>query len=556
MRSVLLAALRPFLALLGIAAATTLTTAAADVVPHALIGDGMVLQRERMVNLWGTAEPGEQVHVRFREQETTTKTDDEGHWLVRIESKHAGGPFPLAISGKNNIVLENVYVGEVWVCSGQSNMWWPVAARAGAKELAGTENKSIRLFTVPNRTSDRPEHDLDGRWYTCGPETLVGFSAVAYYFGREIAATQQVPVGLIHASVGGTGVQAWMSAQTLADDPALADARQRQAEFEKQAAANRERLRPEIERYLAALAQAKKAGTPPPQPPRGMVAAPSRKSQLYNGMIAPLQPFTMRGVIWYQGEANTAQARDYRALFSALIRGWRRAWNQGDFPFLFVQLAPYKKIVDEPQESDWARLREAQLQTSQHVPHTGMAVLTDWGHETDIHVKQKQHVGERLALLARALVYGEKVPYSGPLPTHWSFGEQQAVVTFQHVELGLAAKRMVLENFLNERVQGRGGSLHVAADQTSTMSIALTGFTVAGEDRRFYAARAEIRGDTVVVSSSQVPKPIAVRYGWADYPTGNLFNSAGLPASPFRTDDWEAVSPAVPPGGDRGVRGR
>lgn len=232
MRSILAAALRSFRMPLGWAAFALLSMpAAAEVVPHALIGDGMVLQRERPVNLWGTAEPGEQIQVRFREQEATTKTGDDGRWQVQVAAKNAGGPFPLSITGHNQIVFENVYVGEVWVCSGQSNMWWPVAARSGAKELAGTANQSIRLFTVPNRAGDQPEHDLDGRWHACGPETLVGFSAVAYYFGREIAATQHVPVGLIHASVGGTGVQAWMSAKTLADDPALADARRRQAEL-------------------------------------------------------------------------------------------------------------------------------------------------------------------------------------------------------------------------------------------------------------------------------------------------------------------------------------
>ena len=380
------------------------------------------------MKIWGTAEKGEKVEVSFRGKQAATTTGDDGKWHIEINSQNAGGPFPLTIVGKNTIELKNVMVGDVWVCSGQSNMWWPVAARAGSKEVLGTENPSIRLFNVPGRLLDQPASDVEGAWQECGPVSLVQFSAVAYYFGRDLQKTQNIPIGLIHASYGGSGVTQWTSAQAMAEDPELAPFREKRARDALEQIKKNERLKPEIERYEAAVALAKKEGKPLPAPPRGM-SAPPVTSRLYNGMIAPLIPFGIRGVIWYQGEANVRQAADYQALFGTLIRGWRREWGERDFPFLFVQLAPHLKIVDQPQESNWAAQREAQLRTSQSVPNTGMAVITDWGHETDIHVKQKQPVGERLsARSARALVYGEKLVYSGPLyqsqklkETSWRF---------------------------------------------------------------------------------------------------------------------------------------
>jgi sialate O-acetylesterase len=304
----------------------------------------------------------------------------------------------------------------------------------------------------------------------------------------------------------------------------------------------RARLQDEIDRYTAAVAKAKQDGIKPPDPPRGMASPACSHSQLYNGMIAPLLPYGIRGVLWYQGEANVGGAADYRSLLSTLIRSWRGEWQQGDFPFLLVQLAPYHKIVEQPQDSDWARLREAQWQTSTAIPNTSMAVITDWGHETDIHVKQKRPVGERLALVARALVYHEPVTYSGPMFAGIERQGQRLIVRFKQAGSGLIARRMALEEIAKDARSGLvGGALHVVADDGNTTPVALEGFTIAGEDRRFVAATAEIRGETVVVHSPQVAEPIAVRYGWADYPTGNLFNVEGLPAGPFRTDDWPST---------------
>lgn len=456
--------------------------ASGNVKPHALISEGMVLQQKHDVNIWGTGDPGEKVVVEFRDQQVSTTADGDGKWLVHLESKEAGGPFTLRITGKNEITLKNVLVGEVWVASGQSNMGWPVATRPGSKDLAGTENPSIRLFNVPPKLADSPISDVDGRWDECGPHSLLNFSAVAYYFSREIQATQRVPVGLIHASYGGSGIMAWTG---------------------------------------------------------GINATPARDSRLYNGMVAPLLPFRIRGVIWYQGEADVSRAGDYESLFSVLIRSWRQAWGQGDFPFLFVQLAPFKKIVNQPEDSDWAQLREAQLRTSRRVPRTGMAVITDWGHETDIHIKHKRPVGERLARIARVLVYGEELICSGPLFARMNIVGDQAQLGFDHVGNGLTAKRLVLEDMVQDPRSGeKGGALHVAKEEKPAVQAPLQGFTIAGEDRQFLAANAALRGGVVVVSHPQVRKPVAVRYGWANYPIGNLFNSEGLPASPFRTDDW------------------
>lgn len=487
------------------------TAVRAEVRPHALIADGMVLQQEKPVRLWGTAASGESVAVEFRGHAASTIADAAGRWQLELPSQTAGGPYPMVIRGTNEVRLKDVYVGEVWVCSGQSNMGWPVANRPGSKELLGTENPRIRLFTVPQRMLDEPATDLvpddAGRatWRTCGPESLVGFSAVAYYFGRELAETRKVPIGLIHTSYGGSSVEQW------------------------------------IERDALAATKPKDAA---PARPGGRVVAPTT-SKLYNGMIAPLIPYGMRGVIWYQGEADVRQAALYRRYFTALIENWRREWRQGSFPFLFVQIAPFGKIVDSQPTSNSALLRDQQLEVSRTVADTAMAVITDWGHETDIHVKQKQPVAHRLALLARRLVYGETdLEAFGPQWKQTQIQGREAVVRFDHAA-GLTAKTMVLENFSTDSRTGYGGALHVTECEPGE-TVPLIGFEIAGRDGKFVPANATIQADTVVVSSAEVPEPAVVRYGWADYPRGNLFNGAGLPAVPFGVDG-STPSTAPPP---------
>lgn len=434
----------------------------ADVKPHALITEGMVLQQGMPAPIWGTAEEGEKVLVRFQDHEATATTKD-GKWMVRLEKLKAGGPFEMTISGKNTIQLKNVMVGEVWICSGQSNMEWPVSHSADPeKTKANSKNPKIHLFTVKKASSPTPLTDVTGQWAECGPDSVMGFSAVAYFFGRDLQKALDVPVGLIHTSWGGTPAELWTSERVLTSTPELKNL---------------------------------------------------KGSGLYNGMIAPLIPFAIRGAIWYQGESNAGQAYLYRTLFSAMIKNWREDWKQGDFPFLFVQLAPFSKIVTEPEESAWAELREAQLLTSLNVPQTAMAVITDVGDANDIHPKKKEPVGGRLALAARAVAYGQNIIFSGPIYDRMTVEGSKAVLSFKSLGGGLVAK---------------DGSL--------------AGFTIAGEDHKFYNATAEIQGNQVVVSSDKVAKPVAVRYGWANCPVVNLWNKEGLPASPFRTDDFAMVT--------------
>jgi sialate O-acetylesterase len=479
--------------------------------PHALFSDGAVLQREMPVPVWGTANEGEKVTVHFQDQ-TVSTTARDGQWRVQLEPPRAGGPFTMTIAGDNTVEVRNLLVGEVYVCSGQSNMEWPLAAAANAKEaVARSRDRMLRLFTVPHTISQTSVHDVNGQWKECGPETVGGFSAVGYFFGRDLRRALHVPVGLIESAWGGTPAEAWTSHATLDGDPALrailAEHGQAVQRYVPALTAYREAL----DSYIQAVQKSRDEGSPLPKPPP-MPESPENQnspSTLYNGMIVPLQPYAIRGVIWYQGESNAGRAIQYQTLFPAMIRNWRRDWNEGDFPFLFVQLAPFMKIEPAPQESAWAELREAQRLTTLTVPQTAMAVITDVGEENDIHPRKKDPVGARLARAARALAYHDPVEYSGPAYQSMRVEGDRIVLQFQHLDGGLVAQ---------------GGQLK--------------GFTIAGEDRKFVNARAEIRGDTVVVSSSEVPHPIAVRYGWANYPVVNLWNREGLPASPFRTDDF------------------
>ncbi|HEV3259176.1 MAG TPA: sialate O-acetylesterase [Gemmataceae bacterium] len=432
--------------------------AVAAVKTPAFISDGMVLQHGTKVPVWGTADPGEKVTVRFQDQTASATAGQDGKWLVRLKNLKPGGPFAMIIQGHNKLLLRNVLVGEVWLCSGQSNMEMRLADSADAQEvIEHSKDPMIHLFTVAHASAASPAPDVTGSWSECGPKTVPSFSAVAYFFGRDLRKALGVPVGLIHSSVGGTPAEQWTSASALKANPEL----------------------------------------------KGL-----QGSGLYNGMIAPLVPYAIRGAIWYQGESNAGRAVQYQTLFPAMIKDWRTAWKAGDFPFLFVQIAPWQKIQKVPADSAWAELREAQRLTSLKVPNTAMAVITDVGDEADIHPKRKAPVGGRLALAARALAYGEKVEYAGPVYAGMEVEGDKAVLSFKHRGGGLGA---------------RGG--------------ALEGFTVAGGDHKFVNAKAEIRGDKVVVWSPHIKDPTAVRFGWANYPVVNLWSKAGLPASPFRTDD-------------------
>jgi sialate O-acetylesterase len=369
-------------------------------------------------------------------------------------------------------------------------------------ESAGAKYPMIRLFTVPRSEVDAPAPDVKAGWKECSPETAATFSAVGYYFGRDLHKARNVPVGLINNAVGGSPAESWMSADILDADSEYkqfnVDYRRRMADYEKA-----------TEKFKEDSEKAKAESKPAPRPP----AKPWMPSGLYNGMLAPLVPFGVRGAIWYQGESNAGRAYQYRRLFPAMITNWRAAWGQGDFPFLFVQLAAFGPNSSKLGESDWAELREAQLMTLTTSPKTGMALAIDVGTYDDIHPRNKQPVGSRLALAARAVAYGEKIVHSGPVYQSMNVEGDKVSISFKHGGGGLEA---------------RGGELK--------------GFIIAGEDKVWREAKAEIKGDRVIVSSAEVPKPVAVRYAWMKFPTCNLYNKEGLPATPFRTDDWPGVT--------------
>ncbi len=485
-------------------------SAHAAVKPAALFSDGAVLQQGMPVPVWGWAEDGEKVTVEFQDQ-TLSAVTANGKWTVTLKSLKAGGPFEMKISGADTVTIKNVLVGEVWLCSGQSNMEFRMNQTTNAKEdIAAANYPKIRLFTVPRNPQDAPVADVKGDWKECSPETVASFSAVGYFFGRALQlARQGVPVGLINSSYGGTPSESWTSDGVVANDPNFAGIR---ASYAKAVAAwpeNKAKWEAAMEKYKQAAADAKEAGKPAPAAP-GKPMGPEHQNRpvgLYNGMIAPLVPYAMRGAIWYQGESNATRAYEYRSIFPAMIQDWRKAWGS-ELTFLFVQLAPYAP----PAAGTWPELREAQALTLK-LPKTGMAVITDVGEEKDIHPKQKRPVGERLALAARAIAYGEKIEYSGPVYSGLKIEGNRATLSFKHTGGGLVAK--------GEK---------------------LAGFAIAGADQNFVPADAEIKGGKIIVTSPQVAQPVAVRFGWENYPMLNLWNKAGLPASPFRTDDFPMVT--------------
>ncbi len=520
----------------------------ADVQLPALFTDHTVLQRGMEVPVWGWADNGEEVTVQFAGQTKTTKAKD-GKWMVKLAPlKGTSIGSVLTVKGNNTLEVQDVVVGEVWIASGQSNMQWEMARSANSeKDIAEADSKTLRLFYVPRVKKDAPVTDVDAKWTYSAPETVKGFSAVAYYFGRDVEKAQGVPVGLIHTSWGGSPAEVWISDDVLAGNSG----------YKKDIVENYQHAN---ELYQKEKREAEVKGVEfTKEAPRGLDWKPS---ELYNGMIAPLIPYAFKGAIWYQGESNAGRAHQYRTLFPDMIKNWRRDWGQGDFPFLFVQLAPWDKnqkralaeIAAEPVESDWAELREAQSLTLEVLPNTGMAVITDLGDKDDIHPTRKEPVGQRLALAAEFVAYNKKDQLSsGPTYKNVKFKNGKAVVTFNNAGKGLAAGQgaevIEIATFEPDKpvspntpdgplFSSFGSGIEMVFGDGSQ----LTGFAIAGADKKFHWADAKIVGRSIVVSSSEVPKPVAVRYGWADYPIVNLYNSAGLPASPFRTDGWPGVT--------------
>ena len=504
--------------------------ALAEVQLHPIFGDHMVIQRDMKAPVWGTASPGEAVTVTFDDMKKSTKAGRDGKWRVDLDPTHAGGPFELTVKGENTITLTDVMVGEVWVCSGQSNMQWTVKqADNPDEEIAAANHPNIRLLWINRAVRGLPTDEMEGGWARCSPESVPTFSAVGYFFGRHLHKELDIPIGLISTSWGGTRAEAWTSMKTLEADSTFKPILERWEEEFSNHPKNVQAVVASIAEWLEQANQAEQDGNAIPETPKLNLPADPRSSQhrpagLFNAMIHPLLPFAIQGAIWYQGESNAGRAYQYRKLFSAMITDWRQWWGQGDFPFLFVQLANFERHTPgepikekgkgDPGESGWAELREAQAMALD-LPNTGMAVTIDIGTSHDIHPGNKQDVGKRLALWALKHVHDKDGAYSGPLYESATFEDGKATITMSHTFGGLTAK---------------GGN-------------SLEGFAVAGKDKKWVWAEAKIVGeDEIVVWSEDVKEPVAVRYAWANDPVCNLYNKAGLPASPFRTDDWPGIT--------------
>ena len=505
------------------------TSLFADVNPSSLFCDHMVLQRDVAIPVWGMATEGEQISVTLNNASQRTVADGSGKWMVRLNKQKAGGPYQLEIKGKNVVALKDVYVGEVWLCSGQSNMDMTVAkenrywcgVQNEAQEVESANYPQIRVFDVDFTPNNTVQTNAVGQWEICSPKTVGHFSAAAYFFAREIYQKLHVPIGLITSAYGASTAETWISKSALESHPSLKpllDAyNQKWEKFVADSAGIMQKYKDQLAKYNGDLAAAQAASgdvnAKKPKVPRNPDPELDQHNPIvcYNGMIAPLVPYAIRGAIWYQGESNGPSATQYREIMETLIADWRTRWGQGNFPFLYVQLANYGKPMTEPVKNDPLMIvREAQVQNLS-VPNTAMvcAIENAGDQPENIHPKNKQAIGYRVGLAARAKVYGEKVEYSGPMYKKYKVEGKNIRLYFDHVGTGLVAK------------DGK-----------------LTGFAICGEDKKWVWADAKIDGKTVLVSNSEITKPIAVRYCWGTNPPASLSNKEGLWTPNFRTDNF------------------
>lgn len=487
----------------------------AEIKMSPVFGDSMVVQRDMPIHVWGWTKPSTTVKVDMAGHHAETESDDEGRFDVRLDPLPAGGPHKMTVAGDETKTFEDVLVGEVWVCSGQSNMAWPVSnANDPDLESLTANYPSLRIISVPQVASQEPKNDFDGKWEACTPETVKSFSAVGYFFGRQLHQTLGVPVGLIDNAWGGSAAEAWVRRDILEKegkyDELIAKWDDLAKTYDHDAAITKWQER------VKAWEKNKKGNKP--RAPRNVLAGQHRPANLYNGVLFPVLGYTIRGAIWYQGESNAGRAYQYRDLFPLMIASWRKEWGQGDFPFYWVQLADFRSEVEQPGESDWAELREAQTMTMSKLPNTGEAVITDLGEASDIHPKNKQDVAKRLARWALANEYGYDIPFRSPTFESMTVEGSKAILQFDHI----------------------GGRLDTFDVREPI------GFAIAGGDKKFVHANAKIVGkDTIEVWSDEVSEPVAVRYAWADNPICNVQSAEGLPMTPFRSDDWPGVTANV-----------
>jgi sialate O-acetylesterase len=480
-------------------------TAEANIKLPALIGDNMVLEQQSEIILWGWADKGELVNVKpsWSGKEIKTIAGDDGKWQVKVKTLKAGGPYVISFTGNNSIEVRNVLLGEVWLASGQSNMefymdkgeGWRTGVINYQEEIAKANNENVRMIDVPNTVADTPRDNFVGQWEVCSPATVGNFSAVAYYFAVKVQQETGFPVGIISATWGGTPAESWTRKEVLEKDfKPILDRYQKACDDYPEAF---KKFRIKLDQWKADTSSKKRGAPKEPLGPH------HNKSpyKLYNGMISPLLPYKLKGVIWYQGESNATYAWQYRRLFPAMINDWRLNFHNKNLPFYFVQIAPHN--------GQNPVIREAQLYTFENVSNTGMVVTTDVGDAKDIHPRDKKTVGERLARWALHYQYGnKKLETSGPIYKSMQIKGDKIVLRFDHAE-GLAFQ---------------GG--------------APKEFMIASKDEKFVPAKTIIEGNTIEVWSEEVAKPVAVRFAWKNVPVPNLFNKAGLPASPFRTDNW------------------
>lgn len=521
------ACLRAWLAVLvtGLGAGS----AVADVSLPNIFGEHMVLQRGQKNKVWGKAAAGEDVTVSIASQSHTAKAGADGSWSVMLDPMEVGEPLTLTVKGKNEIKFGDVLVGEVWICSGQSNMQWSVnAANDPELERAAAKHPKLRMINFPQIGSQEPiwSHP-DRQWQVCTPETVGGWSAVGYFFGRQLHRTLDVPVGMINNAWGGSACEAWVNRSVLGKDEKYSPLMERWAGIEASYPKAKEEYAKKLADWKIAADKAKGENKPiPPQPPGnpdGMMFGNARPANIYNGVLKSHLGYGIRGAIWYQGESNASRAYQYRDLFPLMIQNWREEWGQSDFPFYWVQLADFKAEKPEPADSDWAELREAQTMTMKRLKNTGEAVIIDIGEGKDIHPKNKVDVGRRLARWALAETYKVAgIPCRSPLYKSMEKQGNKVVLTF--------------DNITPTQTPPNSGWRPFDVNEPR-------GFAIAGEDKKFVWASAKILPDgRVEVWADAVKEPASVRYAWADNPVVNMYSTQGLPLTPFRTDDWPGVT--------------